>query len=77
MKPSVCTALEMARTALYSQQINIMRDIRDLMDVVDKAYNTDTPADSYIMDQLSERKVKLAETVVARETLYTVEISGL
>ena len=54
-----------------------MRDIRDLMDVVDKAYNTDTPADSYIMDQLSERKAKLAETVVARETLYTVEVSGL
>jgi len=77
MKPSVATALELARNALYSQQVAILRDIRDLQDSIDKSHSADSEVDSYIIDQVVEYKTKLAEVMVARETLYSVETSGL
>ena len=77
MKPSVATALELARNALYSQQVAILRDIRDLQDSIDKSHSADSEVDSYIIDQVAEYKTKLAEVMVARETLYSVETSGL
>jgi len=77
MKPSVATALELARNALYSRQVAILRDIRDLQDSIDKSHSADSEVDSYIIDQVAEYKTKLAEVMVARETLYSVETSGL
>ena len=77
MKPTVATALELARNALYSQQLAILRDIRDLQGSVDSAYVSSVEVDTYVVDQIVERKAKLAEIIVARESLYHIEISGI
>jgi len=77
MKPSVATALELARNALYSQQVAILRDIRDLQGTVDASYVGNSEVDTYVVDQIVEYKAKLAEIIVARESLYHIEISGI
>lgn len=71
---SVSSALDIARTALYNQQSEILREIRSLLETADRSEKHGQPVDSYITESLTERKAKLAEIIVARETLYHAEM---
>lgn len=73
MTKSAAAALELARGALYTQQSEIMREIRQLQESIDRADKAGQAPDTYLTESLTDRKVKLAEIMVARETLYYLD----
>jgi hypothetical protein len=73
MTQSVNSALELARSALYTQQNELLREIRGLLETIDRNGKSGQAADTYLTESLADRKVKLAEVMVARETLYYLD----
>jgi hypothetical protein len=73
MTKSVAAALDMARSALYAQQSELLREIRSLQETMDRNEKNGQAADAYLTESMADRKVKLAETMVARETLYFLD----
>lgn len=73
MTKSVAAALDMARSALYTQQSELLREIRSLQETMDRNEKNGQAADAYLTESMADRKVKLAETMVARETLYYLD----
>lgn len=73
MTQSVNSALDLARSALYNQQSELLREIRGLLDTLDRNGKAGQTADAHVTEALADRKAKLAEVMIARETLYYVE----
>ena len=73
MTKSQKDALALARTALYGKQYELLREIRQLLKSADESAKDGVEVHSWITDSLTDRKAKLAEVMVARETLYGLD----
>lgn len=69
---SVLDALNEARSALYSQQFELIRDISRIQRSIDAAVAEGKEVDSFDSNLLAEAKVKLANTVMSREVLFNI-----
>jgi hypothetical protein len=69
---SVVTALNEARSALYSQQFELIRNCQRIQRSIDAAVEAGKEVDSFDINLLAEAKGKLADTILARETLFDI-----
>jgi hypothetical protein len=69
---SVLDALHEARSALYSQQFELIRNCQRIQRSVDAAKEAGKEVDSFDINLLAEAKAKLADTILARETLFDI-----
>jgi hypothetical protein len=69
---SVVTALNEARSALYSQQFELIRNCQRIQRSIDSAVEAGKEVDSFDINLLAEAKGKLADTILARETLFDI-----
>ena len=69
---SVLEALNEARSALYSQQFELIRDISRIQRSIDASVEEGKEVDSFDSNLLAEAKTKLANTVMAREVLFNI-----
>lgn len=76
MKQSVRNALDTARGALYAQQSEVLREITRIQRSIDAAVAAKQEPSSYDTELLATYKVKLADTVLARENLFCLELDA-
>lgn len=69
---SILTALNEARSALYAQQFELIRNCQRIQRSIDSAVEAGKEVDSFDTDLLTEAKGKLADTVLARENLFDI-----
>jgi acyl-[acyl carrier protein]--UDP-N-acetylglucosamine O-acyltransferase len=69
---SVVTALNEARSALYSQQFELIRNCQRIQRSIDSAVEAGKEVDSFDINLLAEAKGKLADTILARETQFDI-----
>lgn len=69
---SVLDALNEARSALYSQQFELIREISRIQRSIDASVAEGKEVDSFDSNLLAEAKVKLANTVMSREVLFNI-----
>lgn len=67
---SILTALNEARSALYSQQFELIRNCQRIQRSIDAAVDAGKEVDSFDINLLAEAKGKLADTILARENLF-------
>ena len=77
MKQSVRNALEVARGALFSQQSELMRDIARINRSLDECIKNGKEVSSHDTSMLNVAKGQLADTVLAREALYSYELDSI
>jgi hypothetical protein len=77
MKQSVRNALEVARGALFSQQSELMGDIARINRSIDECVKNGKEVSSHDTSMLNVAKGRLADTVLARETLYSYELDSI
>ena len=69
---SVLNALNEARSALYSQQFELVRDCQRIQRSIDAAVEEGKEVDSFDANLLAEAKLKLANTILSREALFDI-----
>ena len=69
---SILTALNEARSALYAQQFELIRNCQRIQRSIDSSVEAGKEVDSFDTDLLAEAKAKLADTVLARENLFEI-----
>jgi transcriptional regulator CtsR len=69
---SVLDAINEARSALYSQQYELIQNIQRIQRSIDASVEEGKTPDTFDTDLLNEAKVKLANTIMARETLFNL-----
>ena len=69
---SVLDALNEARSALYAQQYDLILNCQRIQRSIDAALETGKEVDSFDAGLLSEAKSKLADTILAREILFSL-----
>ena len=69
---SVLDALHEARSALYSQQYELTNNIQRIQRSIDASIEAVKEVEAFDKDLLKEAKVKLANTIVAREILFNI-----
>jgi hypothetical protein len=69
---SVLDAINEARSALYSQQYELVQNIQRIQRSIDAAVEEGKTPDTFDTDLLNEAKVKLANTIMAREVLFSL-----
>jgi len=69
---SVLDAINEARSALYSQQYELVQNIQRIQRSIDASVEEGKTPDTFDTDLLNEAKVKLANTIMAREVLFSL-----
>lgn len=69
---SVLDALHEARSALYSQQYELTSNIQRIQRSIDASIEDGKEVETFDKDLLQEAKIKLANTIMARETLFNL-----
>ena len=69
---SVLDALNEARSALYAQQYDLILNCQRIQRTLDAAKEAGKEVDSFDVSLLAEAKGKLADTILAREVLFSL-----
>ena len=69
---SVLDALNEARCALYAQQYDLILNCQRIQRSLDAAKEAGKEADAFDASLLAEAKGKLADTILAREILFSL-----